>query len=149
MTDMEDFVDIRVTRAGREIASGRYKVPVTFGRMAQNSIPLGDDPYDNTVSRIHAQIDRVAGRLRLLPTGASTAPCTGGGCSKPRSSIFKTRIVSKYAATRSRSHVPAVTRPFQFCRGSLFLWRAHAGQTAVDRRTDGAMHQDGGRPPSV
>lgn len=66
MSDMEDFVDVRITQHGREIVSGRYKVPVTIGRMADNSIRLGVAPYDNTISRIHAQIDRVADRLCLL-----------------------------------------------------------------------------------
>jgi hypothetical protein len=68
MSGMDDFVDVLVTRDGKKIAAGRYKLPVTFGRMAQSSVRLGhsppDDP-DKTISRVHAQIEAGNGRLQL------------------------------------------------------------------------------------
>jgi hypothetical protein len=66
MNGMEDFIDVSVTRMGREIARGCYKLPVTIGRMPQNSICIGDRPTDKTVSRVHAQIERSGERLRLI-----------------------------------------------------------------------------------
>jgi pSer/pThr/pTyr-binding forkhead associated (FHA) protein len=71
MSDMEDFVDVVVTRDGREISSGCFKLPITIGRMAQNSIPLGSTPPDKTISRVHAQIERVGNRLRLVDRSAN------------------------------------------------------------------------------
>lgn len=71
MTGMDDFVDILVTRDGEKVASGRYKLPVSFGRMAQSSVRLGHAPPDKTISRVHAQIDAGKGKLQLTDTSAN------------------------------------------------------------------------------
>ena len=65
MTGMDDFIDVTVTRDGREIAAGRYRLPVTFGRVVQNPIRIGVDPLDESVSRTHAAVELTGGRLRL------------------------------------------------------------------------------------
>jgi hypothetical protein len=51
MSDMEDFIDGKVTRRGREVAGGCYKLPVTIGRGEQNSVRIGHSPKDMTISR--------------------------------------------------------------------------------------------------
>jgi FHA domain-containing protein len=71
MTGMDDFINVQVARDGHPVASGRYKLPVTFGRMAQSSVQLGQSPADKTISRIHAQIDAKGGRLTLTDRSAN------------------------------------------------------------------------------
>jgi hypothetical protein len=41
MSDMEDFIDVKVTRRGREVAEGCFKLPVTIGRGEDNSVRIG------------------------------------------------------------------------------------------------------------
>jgi hypothetical protein len=53
MSDMEDFIDVKVTRRGREVAEGCYKLPVTIGRGEHNSVRIGHSPQDMTISRTH------------------------------------------------------------------------------------------------
>jgi hypothetical protein len=50
MSDMEDFIDVKVTRRGREVAGGCYKL-VTIGRGEHNSVRIGRSPQDMTISR--------------------------------------------------------------------------------------------------
>jgi pSer/pThr/pTyr-binding forkhead associated (FHA) protein len=71
MSDMEDFIDVRVTRRGSEIAEGCYKLPVTIGRGEHNSIRIGHSPQDMTISRTHAIIQRAAGGLLLVDKSAN------------------------------------------------------------------------------
>lgn len=66
MSAMDDYVDVTVTRGGGQVASGRYKLPVTFGRLAQNPVRLGAEPPDKSVSRTHASVELVGGQLRLI-----------------------------------------------------------------------------------
>jgi hypothetical protein len=70
MSDMEDFIDVKVTRRGREVAEGCYKLPVTIGRGEHNSVRIGHSPQDMTISRTHA-IERTAGRRQLVDKSAS------------------------------------------------------------------------------
>ena len=51
MSDMEDFIDVKVTRRGREVAEGCFKLPVTIGRGEHNSVRIGHSPQDMTISR--------------------------------------------------------------------------------------------------
>jgi hypothetical protein len=71
MSGMDDFVDVLVTKDGEKVAGGRYKLPVTFGRMAQSSVRLGYSPPDKTVSRVHAQVEAGKGQLRLTDCSAN------------------------------------------------------------------------------
>jgi len=71
MSDMEDFIDVKVTQRGREIAEGCYKLPVTIGRAEHNSVRIGHSPQDMTISRTHAIIQRAAGQLQLVDKSAN------------------------------------------------------------------------------
>jgi len=71
MSDMKDFVDVRVTRRGKEISTGCYKLPVTIGRGEHNSVRIGHSPQDKTVSRTHAVIQLAAERLQLVDKSAN------------------------------------------------------------------------------
>jgi hypothetical protein len=44
MSDMEDFIDVKVTRRGRQVAEGCYKLPVTIDRSEHNSVRIGHSP---------------------------------------------------------------------------------------------------------
>jgi hypothetical protein len=63
MSDMEDFIDVKVTRRGQEVAEGCFKLPVTIGRGEHNSVRIGHSPQDMTISRTQRKITS-----RLLPT---------------------------------------------------------------------------------
>jgi hypothetical protein len=71
MSEMEDFIDVKVTQRGREIAEGRYKLPVTIGRSEHNSVRIGHAPQDMTISRTHAIIQRAKGQLHLVDKSAN------------------------------------------------------------------------------
>jgi pSer/pThr/pTyr-binding forkhead associated (FHA) protein len=60
------YVDIEVMREGQRLATGRYKVPLTFGRAESATIQLGIDPPDAYISRIHARVEIVGRRLVVL-----------------------------------------------------------------------------------
>jgi pSer/pThr/pTyr-binding forkhead associated (FHA) protein len=66
MSDMDDFVDVTVSRRGKEISAGCYKMPVSVGRGEHNAVRIGHDPQDKTVSRTHAIIQRAGQGLRLV-----------------------------------------------------------------------------------
>lgn len=68
---MEDFIDVKVTRRGREVAEGCYKLPVTIGRGEHNSVRIGHSPQDMTISRTHAIVQRTAGQLQLVDKSAN------------------------------------------------------------------------------
>lgn len=71
MSGMDDFVDVVVTRDGQKVAGGRYKLPMTFGRMAQSSVRLGHSPPDKTISRVHAQLEAGKDRLKLTDSSSN------------------------------------------------------------------------------
>src|SRR5712671_1151384 len=78
MSEMEDFIDVKVTQQGRKIAEGCYKLPVTIGRGEHNSVRIGHSPQDMTISRTHAIIQRTAGRLQLVDKSANGTIYGGG-----------------------------------------------------------------------
>jgi FHA domain-containing protein len=71
MSDMDDFVDVIVSRGGKQVLTGCYKLPVSVGRGEHNAIRIGHDPQDKTVSRTHAIIQRDGKGLRLLDKSAN------------------------------------------------------------------------------
>jgi hypothetical protein len=71
MSDMDDFVDVTVTRRGSEISTGCYKMPVTIGRGEHNSVRIGHAPQDKTISRTHAIIQRDGRALQLIDNSAN------------------------------------------------------------------------------
>jgi pSer/pThr/pTyr-binding forkhead associated (FHA) protein len=66
VTSEVTHVDVEVTRQGQLIASGRYKLPLILGRSDKATIQLGVDPLDRFISRIHARVEMVGGRLVVL-----------------------------------------------------------------------------------
>src|SRR5947208_4395310 len=66
MSDMDDFVDVKVTRRGKEISTGCYKMPLSIGRGEHNPVRIGHAPQDKTISRTHAIIQRAGRGLRLI-----------------------------------------------------------------------------------
>jgi pSer/pThr/pTyr-binding forkhead associated (FHA) protein len=71
MSDMDDFVDVTVTRRGKQISTGCYKMPVTIGRGEHNSVRIGHAPQDKTISRTHALIQRAGKGLQLIDKSAN------------------------------------------------------------------------------
>jgi pSer/pThr/pTyr-binding forkhead associated (FHA) protein len=71
MSDMEDYVDVRITRRGKLISKGCYKLPVSIGRGEHNSVRIGHSPQDKTISRTHAVIQQMGDRLQLLDKSAN------------------------------------------------------------------------------
>jgi hypothetical protein len=62
---MDDFVDVEMTK-GSARTQGRYKLPLKVGRGTGNSIRIGHDPDDQTVSRLHTVIELNGGRLQIV-----------------------------------------------------------------------------------
>jgi len=60
MSDMEDFIDVKVTRRGREVADC-FKLPVTIVRGEHNSVRIGHSPQDMTISRKWRDLTSVCG----------------------------------------------------------------------------------------
>ena len=71
MSDMDDFVDVSVARKGRQVSTGRYRMPVTIGRGEHNAVRIGHDPPDKTISRTHAMIERRGRDLQLVDKSAN------------------------------------------------------------------------------
>lgn len=61
---MDDFVDVEMIKDGAR-THGRHKLPLKIGRGTGNSIRIGHEPNDQTVSRVHTQIDLSNGRLTI------------------------------------------------------------------------------------
>jgi len=96
MSDMEDFIDVKVTRRGREVAEGCFKLPVTIGRGEHNSVRIGHSPQDMTISRTHAIIQRTAGRLQLVDKSANLTAIWAKGSSRETPSIWCWLTVLRY-----------------------------------------------------
>lgn len=62
---MDDFVDVEMTKDGNRI-QGRHKLPLKIGRGTGNSIRIGNEPNDQTVSRLHTVIELSNGRLQIV-----------------------------------------------------------------------------------
>lgn len=71
MSAMDDFVDVTVSRGGRQVTAGCYRLPVSVGRGEHNAIRIGHDPQDKTISRTHAIIQRDGSGLRLVDKSAN------------------------------------------------------------------------------
>jgi pSer/pThr/pTyr-binding forkhead associated (FHA) protein len=61
---MDDFVDVELIKDGNR-TQGRHKLPLKIGRGTGNSIRIGHEPNDQTVSRVHTQIDLAGDRLQI------------------------------------------------------------------------------------
>lgn len=68
---MDNFVDVTVSRGGKQVSTGCYKLPVSVGRGEHNAIRIGHDPQDKTISRTHALIQRDGAGLRLVDKSAN------------------------------------------------------------------------------
>lgn len=62
---MDDYVDVEMLKDGQRV-QGRHKLPLKIGRGTGNSIRIGHDPNDQTVSRVHTQIELVNDRLHIV-----------------------------------------------------------------------------------
>lgn len=62
---MDDFVDVEMIKDGNR-TQGRHKLPLKIGRGTGNSIRIGHEPNDQTVSRVHTQIELIDGRLAII-----------------------------------------------------------------------------------
>jgi pSer/pThr/pTyr-binding forkhead associated (FHA) protein len=71
MSEMEDFVDVKVTQEGRRITEGCYRLPVTIGRGEHNMVRIGHSPQNKTISRTHAIVQVDGGRLQLVDRSAN------------------------------------------------------------------------------
>ncbi|MGJ4949953.1 FHA domain-containing protein [Bradyrhizobium sp. HKCCYLS20291] len=66
MSEIDDFVDVTVSRRGKEVSQGCYKMPLSIGRGEHNPVRIGHDPQDKTISRTHAVVQRAGQGFRLL-----------------------------------------------------------------------------------
>jgi hypothetical protein len=62
---MDDFVDVEMIKGGAR-TQGRHKLPLKIGRGTGNSIRIGHEPDDQTVSRLHTLIELSGGRLQII-----------------------------------------------------------------------------------
>jgi hypothetical protein len=62
---MDDFVDVEMIKDGAR-TQGRHKLPLKIGRGTGNSIRIGHEPNDQTVSRVHTVIELSGGRLQIV-----------------------------------------------------------------------------------
>lgn len=62
---MDDFVDVEMIKDGNR-SQGRHKLPLKIGRGTGNSIRIGHEPNDQTVSRVHTVIELNDGRLQII-----------------------------------------------------------------------------------
>ena len=74
---MDDFVDVEMTKGGTR-TQGRHKLPLKIGRGTGNSIRIGHDPDDQTVSRVHTVIELNGGRLQIVDKSTNGTSFGGG-----------------------------------------------------------------------
>ncbi|MCW5681172.1 MAG: FHA domain-containing protein [Xanthobacteraceae bacterium] len=88
---MDDFVDVEMIKDGQR-THGRHKLPLKIGRGNGNTIRIGHEPNDQTISRLHTVVDLSGGHLqitdkstngtnfngRIMKTGETQALADGG-----------------------------------------------------------------------
>lgn len=62
---MDDFVDVEIVK-GSSRTQGRHKLPLKIGRGTGNSIRIGHEPDDSTISRVHTVIELSGSRLQIV-----------------------------------------------------------------------------------
>ena len=62
---MDDFVDVEMIKDGQR-TQGRHKLPLKIGRGTGNSIRIGHEPNDQTVSRVHTMIELHGDHLQIV-----------------------------------------------------------------------------------
>ena len=110
MKAMDDYIDVLVTFAGREVAKGRFKVPFSIGKKrGLVSVQIGED--DPAVSRVHAKVDVVDGQLQLIDESTNGTALRGRLLHKQKAPLGEggTFEIRGYSVTVERARLdPAI-----------------------------------------